>query len=94
MCQRSNRWYLEKPYNISYEREFIELQSDIFLINRINRHKTVTSINTFPALIKSKNSVSFDYFGSILISRRWSAVILCHSISPESPLKALQDGGG
>ena len=52
------------------------------------------TVNTFPALIKSKNSVSFDYFCSIFISRRWSAVILCHSTSPESILKGLQDGGG
>ena len=52
------------------------------------------SLNTFPALIKSNNSVSFDCFCSNFISRRWSAVILCHSTSPESTLKGLQDGGG
>ena len=50
--------------------------------------------NTFPALIKSKNSVSFDYFCSTFISRRWSAVILYHSTLPEPTLKELQDGGG
>ena len=72
-------------------------QSDISCFSIVLALKFVLVVgrfNTFPALIKSKNSVSFDYFCSIFISRGWSAVILSHSTSPESILKGLQDGGG
>ena len=55
---------------------------------------TVKVINPFPALIKSKYLLNFDYFCSIFISRRWSAVSLNHSIPPESMMNQLRDGGG
>ena len=51
-------------------------------------------INPFPALIKSKYLLNFDYFCSIFFSRRWSAVSLNHSIPPESMMNQLRDGGG
>ena len=54
----------------------------------------VTPINPFPALIKSKYLLNFDYFCSIFISRRWSAVSLNHSIPSESMMNQLRDGGG
>ena len=52
------------------------------------------SFNPFPALIRSKYFLNFDYFCSIFISRRWSAVSVNHSIPPKSVLSQLQDGGG
>ena len=54
----------------------------------------VDPINPFPALIKSKYLLNFDYFCSIFISRRWSAVSLNHSIPPEPMMNQLRDGGG
>ena len=64
-------------------------------VGRSNLQLTISkSINPFPALIKSKYLLNFDYFCSIFISRRWSAVSLNHSIPPESMMNQLRDGGG
>ena len=70
-------------------------------------HKTQTSstrqiarvnfsmLPLFGALQKrSKKFVNINYFSSIFNSKWWSAVSPCYSISPESVINQLQDGGG
>ena len=63
-------------------------------VRRLDTHHKACIINPFPALIKSKYLLKFDYFCSIFISRRWSAVSLNHSIPPEPMMNQLRDGGG